>query len=62
MLFYFHAGDAPLWAIILWLIVIPTLLVCLLIYIERKYKEKTRNYKKNANPLSLNTESDKENQ
>jgi len=59
MLFYFHGGDAPLWAIVLWVVVIPVLIIGLIVYIAYKFSENSKAYKKNANPLSLDKASDK---
>jgi len=60
MLFYFHGGDAPIWEVILWVFIIPVLLAFLVVYIAYKFPEKSKSYKKNANPLSLNEVTDKE--
>jgi len=61
MLLYFHGGDVSLSLLIFWLVVVPILLVCLLVFIDRNYRKNSADYKNNANPLSLNEKPDKEN-
>ena len=58
MSFEYH--GITIWVFIFWFVLIPVLLGGLLVLIDRKYRENTKSYKSNANPLSLNESSDKE--
>jgi hypothetical protein len=53
MLFYFHPGDAPLWLVLLWLIVFPAALVGLAV--RGLYKlgvgEPPKSHDEKVNPL-----------
>lgn len=60
MLCYFQVADASLWKLLFWVFVIPTVLVCLIVFLGRKFRKNTRHDKRNANPLSSNKPSDKE--
>jgi len=58
MSFEYH--GITIWAFIFWFVLIPVLLGGLLVLIDRKYRENMKSYKSNANLLSLNESSDKE--
>jgi hypothetical protein len=57
----FEYHGITIWVILFWLAV-TIISVLALIFIEREYRENTRDYKKNANPLCLNELPDKENE
>ena len=50
--------GVTIWVILFWLVA-GFIFVCLLIFLERKYREDTRDHKRNNNPLSLNEPPDK---
>ena len=58
MSFEYH--GITIWLFLFWFVLVPVLLVCSLVFMDRMYRENTRNYKKNASPLSLIEESDAE--